>query len=135
MSRRLAAKALVMRLMSASIAAAAVITAVRAAINPRTAGPLSRGEERAPVSFEGRRSLLAGLRACPAKAARAAKSDTLESISLIATAPEQHPHPITIAPANAARRVGIDLLNHCAPVGAAGERRQTRWNEASRLTD
>jgi hypothetical protein len=37
MSRRQAAEALVMRLMSASIAATAVITAVRAALNPRMA--------------------------------------------------------------------------------------------------
>src|SRR5262249_33180989 len=37
MSRRQAAEALVMRLMSASIAATAVITAVRAAISPRMA--------------------------------------------------------------------------------------------------
>jgi hypothetical protein len=37
MSRRQAAEALIMRLMSASIAANAVITAVRAAINPRMA--------------------------------------------------------------------------------------------------
>ena len=36
-NRRQAAEALVMRLMSASIAATAVITAVRAAINPRMA--------------------------------------------------------------------------------------------------
>jgi hypothetical protein len=36
-SRRQAAEALVIRLMSASIAATAVITAVRAAINPRMA--------------------------------------------------------------------------------------------------
>jgi hypothetical protein len=37
MSRRQATAALVMRLMSASIAATALITAVRAAINPRMA--------------------------------------------------------------------------------------------------
>jgi hypothetical protein len=36
-SRRQAAEALIIRLMSASIAATAVITAVRAAINPRMA--------------------------------------------------------------------------------------------------
>jgi nicotinamidase-related amidase len=43
-NRRQAAEALVIRLMSASIAATAVITAVRAAINPRMAVDVSGSE-------------------------------------------------------------------------------------------